>query len=248
MRHVEVSMEIFLIVQIEVGERLLFYPGWNSQNNRVRKKQSLSLNTQISFLCIDMYTGAQCWRKSTSKRRLDVLPSRNSILFLLVLVLIELLGRFFIHFIPKVQQTILIIGTKRTEIGQHDVLILFLAGLRTSPFLSQTEIPTPIEAIVEWRTLTISRASRRHTHRSRIAMRIVDIGDNIDQHAATDVNVVDVLIFVAHTRVEDETVAESKQIGEEEGGDRQNEKSLRTVWRSALGRCSFAAFDPFPAS
>ena len=49
MRRVEVLTEIFWIVQIEVEERLLFYPGWNSQNNRVRKKQSLSLNTQISF-------------------------------------------------------------------------------------------------------------------------------------------------------------------------------------------------------
>lgn len=148
---------------------------------------------------------------------------------MLGLVLIERLSRSFIHFIPKVEQTILIIGTERTEIGQHDVLVLFLAGLKTSPFLSQTEIPTPIEAVVEWRTLTIRRATRGNTLRSRIAMRIVDIGDDIDQHAATDVNVVDVLILVAHTRVEDETVAESKQREEEEGDDGQNRKSLRTV-------------------
>ena len=117
-----------------------------------------------------------------------------------------------IDFVPEVNQSILVIGTKSTKIGQHDVLILFSAGLGASPSFAQAEIPTPVEATVEGRILPIAFAvTAVDACRLTIVPYVVDVGDDVDQHTTTDVDIIDLLVAVTHTSIQDETIPESRK-------------------------------------
>lgn len=117
-----------------------------------------------------------------------------------------------IDFVPEVNQPILVIGTKSTKIGQHDVLILFFACLRTSPSLAQAEVPTPVEATIEGRILPIAFAvTAVDACRLTIVTNVVDVGDDVDKHATTDVDMIDLFVAVTHTGIQDETIAKGRK-------------------------------------
>ena len=113
-----------------------------------------------------------------------------------------------VHFVPEVHQSILLIRAELAKIDQHNILVLLLARLIASPLLSQAEVPAPVEAVVERGQLTFGIATRGDAHGSRIAVNVVHVRDDVDQHAATDVNVVDVLVLLADAGVQNEAVAE----------------------------------------
>ena len=139
-----------------------------------------------------------------------------------------------VHFVPEVHQSILLIRAELAKIDQHNILVLLLARLIASPLLSQAEVPAPVEAVVERGQLTFGIATRGDAHGSRIAVNVVHVRDDVDQHAATDVNVVDVLVLLADAGVQNEAVAE-----------RQAEQQMQTNALSRTDRFRISSWKMF---